>query len=635
MMRLFIILKFILLLSPIGICGDLIFPSSLIPDTLLKDANAIIRNMECELKISSDNKATYSIKKAVTILNKNGDDHGTFYAFYDNQRNLNGISIKIYDGLGKLIERVKQDDIQDYSVISGFSLYEDNRIVIYEPIVKSYPYTVVTEVVINYKGYIQFPKWMPQQSSDLSVEKASFILKMPKGNQVSWRQRKIDIEPHISTDEKYKIVQWDLEILPAFDRIVFQPPFDELTPNVTVAPNYFTYDGHKGNLNSWNGFGEWIHNLLIERDNLNDETKIKMKSLVSDSKDTVEMIRRIYQYVQGHTRYVSIQYGIGGFQPFDAQVVDEVGYGDCKALTNYTYALLQSVGINSVYSVVKAGRNVESIITDFPSQQFNHVILFVPLSNDTIWLECTNQNMPFGYLGKFTSNRKALAITNTGGSFVNTRSYIDIPGITSSDGTFEIDANGNGHATLNILYSGLNYDDVSSFIHEDKQSQEKWLYDNYYIPSVEIENFDIENNPSLSPSVEISFNLKLEKYAGKSGKRLFIPLNKLDPLKSTIPNNLNRKVDIYIRNTYVESDSIVFQLPQGFSIEHLPKDVNIDNEYGSYSSLVIVSSNTATYIRKLIINDGKYPASGYPELYKFYKSIVKSDKAKIILVASE
>ena len=163
MKQYFLSINLFLLLSVAGFGGELIFPSYLIPDTLLKDANAVVRNMECVLTIHSDNNASYSIRKSVTIMNEKGDDHGTFYAFYDNQRKLSGISIKIYNAFGKLIEKVKPDDIKDYSAVSGFSLYEDSRLMIYEPVINSYPYTVVTEVLLNYKGYIQFPIWHPQR----------------------------------------------------------------------------------------------------------------------------------------------------------------------------------------------------------------------------------------------------------------------------------------------------------------------------------------------------------------------------------------------------------------------------------------------------------------------------------------
>ena len=162
MKRVWATFNLIFILS-IALCGEeLVYPSFLIPDTLQKDANAVCRNMECKLTIQSDNSAEYSMIKVVTVLNKNGDNHGAFYEFYDDHRKISGISIKIYDAHGRLIEKVKSSDIKDFSAVLGFSLYEDDRVRVYEPVIKNYPYTVVMEVKFNYNGYLQFPRWQPQ-----------------------------------------------------------------------------------------------------------------------------------------------------------------------------------------------------------------------------------------------------------------------------------------------------------------------------------------------------------------------------------------------------------------------------------------------------------------------------------------
>ena len=51
------------------------------------------------------------------------------------------------------------------------------------------------------------------------------------------------------------------------------------------------------------------------------------------------------------------------------------------------------------------------------------MILAVPYDNEIIFLECTNQINPFGYLGTFTSDRNALMLKPEGAEIVRTTRY--------------------------------------------------------------------------------------------------------------------------------------------------------------------------------------------------------------------
>jgi hypothetical protein len=82
------------------------------------------------------------------------------------------------------------------------------------------------------------------------------------------------------------------------------------------------------------------------------QARARFIDLVKGFDDPVEKVRTLYNYMQQRTRYVSIQVGIGGWQPFLASVVDEKGYGDCKALAHYMKSILDAVGIRSVYTLV-------------------------------------------------------------------------------------------------------------------------------------------------------------------------------------------------------------------------------------------------------------------------------------------
>lgn len=80
-----------------------------------------------------------------------------------------------------------------------------------------------------------------------------------------------------------------------------------------------------------------------------------------------------------------------------AKDVDRLGYGDCKALTNYTRALPQVVGVPSYYTIIYGDRQRRDLHQDFVSMQGNHAILAVPVKDQIYWLECTSQVHPFGF----------------------------------------------------------------------------------------------------------------------------------------------------------------------------------------------------------------------------------------------
>ncbi|NOX46128.1 MAG: DUF3857 and transglutaminase domain-containing protein [Chlorobi bacterium] len=615
--------------------AEIRYPVSDIPDTLLKDANAIVRYSGEILKINSESGAISYKKKVLTVMNKHGKKYADFFAFYDKNRKVRDIKISIFDKYGQLIERVKQSEIMDYSAVSGFSIYEDDRMKYYAPQLKTYPFTIVTEYVVNYSGYLAFPVWLPQFADDIAVEKASYQIIAQNGIEVRYLQQNFDIPVTIGKDGTFTTYDWELTNLCAFEFEGFAPSSRKILPIVYTAPSSFSYGGIGGSLISWKSFGEWVNKLLEGRDELTEGTAATVRDLVKGTNDTIEKIKRVYEYVQGKTRYVSIQVGIGGYQPFEASVVDQCGYGDCKALTNYTRALLKAANIPSNYVLVKAGRDGQDILTDFPSQQFNHVILAVPLQNDTVWLECTSQDIPFGYLGNFTNDRHVLMITDEGGKLVMTPDCPQAMNRKECWANVEIAEGGAGGAHIRSRYSGLMYDEVSGMINDDDLEQKKWIHKNLDVSDFDIETFSTFEKKDRVPEAGFELQLHFRKYASIVGKRMMVPLNLLDKEKSIPENNEERVNDIYLKRSFVVFDSVVFTLPSCYGIEYLPGKVSLDSPYGQYVSEAIEQNGKVIYTRLLKVKKGIYPKTQYPEFIEFYRQIVKNDKAQLVLKKKE
>ena len=366
-----------------AIAGEGEYAISKIPPALLKNANVVKRSEEERFELKNPGEAYYTHKYVLTILNENGDKYAGLLEVYDKFFEIRSIEGTLYDASGKEIKKLKNRDIQDQSAVGDGSLMEDNRAKIHNFYCKIYPYTVEYKVEFKYNGTMFYPTWFPRENEFFSVQESSFVFICADNYDFRYKASHYEGEPVVQHEKEKKIYTWTVKDLPAIIKQPFSPYFSQLTTLILFGPTEFELQGYKGNMKSWQDFGKFTYALKVGRDELTPEVKQSVHQLTDDVIDPKEKIRKLYEYLQKNTRYVSVQLGIGGWQPFDAKNVAAKGYGDCKALSNYMYSLLKEAGIPSFYTLIRSGQYAKEIETDFPSSQFNHAILCVPLAKDT------------------------------------------------------------------------------------------------------------------------------------------------------------------------------------------------------------------------------------------------------------
>lgn len=612
-----------------------------IAPNLLRQAHAVIRINELNWEVISKSEGRLRAKKIITILDEKGEEeYGEHYISYDKFTKISNISGVLYDASGKVVRKLKGSDISDFGYGMSGDEITDSRIkkLDFGKKAYSYPYTIEYSYETRDRNLMFYPRWAPVRDTETSTELATFSIKTPPGFQFRYKAYHGASEPQKQNDkEGNDLYTWKVENYAATGlKDPYPLPGLENTPVVLVAPLEFELQEYKGNFNSWEDLSRFYYTLNAGRDILPSSIQEEIKTLIKPAKTDREKILLIYKWMQGRSRYVSIQLGIGGWQTIDAATVSAKGYGDCKALTNFTLAALRVADIPVYAALINAGQD-EVIKADFPSSQFNHVIACAIAGKDTIWLECTSQTKTANFMGTFTGGRPALLVMPKGGQLVMTPDYIADKNRRVSKTVIQLDKNGDAKILANTSYSGLRQELRNELIHGlNADGQKKWLMSQLNLPSLELEAFRLNEESGEEPSVQEQLNINVRNCAARSGSRLFVKPYLLSK-SVNLPDITERVNQFYLppsEYSFTDIDTVTYTIPEGFKLESTLPVADVTSKFGSLKCHTSYEQGKMVSIRKIKLTGGTYPAVDYQEWIAFLRKIRKADRAQVVFIES-
>lgn len=598
--------------------------------------NAVYWEDKATYRIFSRSKATYTVMQAVTILNSQAADLAKLTVGYDRLCRVTEIRAAVYDASGHLIRKIRNNEIRDVSAFDGYSLFSDNRLKAVDLSFSEYPYTIEYEYEVEYRFILNIPGFILLPGEGFSSLYAEYNLIYPKELKPRFLTRGIESDPVVvPVDPKTESTSWKFQNIRPVIIESLGPPASEVIPTIHAAPTHFEVDGYEGTMEDWASFGKWVNSINKGRNTLPPETKEKVRALTAQLSDPKEKVKALYRFMQNRTRYVSIQLGIGGWQPFPASVVDENGYGDCKALSNYMVSLLEAIDIKAHYVLIQADQSNRKFNPLFPGSQFNHAVVCVPLSTDTVWLECTSQTNPFGYMGSLTGNRKALAITDDGAVIVNTPAYGPDQNRLVRSANVSLDEKGNGVAHVETVYSGMQSETKGLNFVPDRNAdaQKKWIMRTTDIPSFHLNSFRIALDGDRLPVAKVEMDLQLRQSMVVNGKRFFLTPNLMNRSSFTPKKVEQRKSAVVLTFGHSDFDTIRYTLPENIYSEHIPEPVKLSSRFGEYESSCMLEDGKIIYRRKLVVRNGEYPPEAYNELVDFLKGVNRADNMKLVFLS--
>mgnify|MGYP006191120873 FL=1 len=610
---------------------DLKLSSLLIPKELTENANSVVRKQKIEINILSQKLMQINKSKIITVLNSKGLNNIDAIEYYDESTKVKTIEATIYSALGTELKKIRRKDFKDQSVADGFSVYNDNRMVYLDYTPTEYPFTIVYTSEVETSNTAFIPTWYPIDDYYESIQESSITVKYVSDLGFKFKERNFT-DDKIKKTEQNQLISYQVENYPAKKNEELSPSFIKNNPSVLFALDYFNLEGYQGSAKNWNEFSSWVYNsLLKDTESLPEATIAKIKALVGTEQDPIKKAKIVYRFVQEKTRYVSVQMGIGGWKPMLAADVDRLGYGDCKALSNYTRVLLKSVGVDAYYTIIYGGNNKQNILDDFVAMQGNHAILSIPYNNSYISLECTSQTSPFGFNGNFTDDRYALVVKPDGGEIVKTTDYNDSKSKQIIKAFCKINDNGDLVAKLNYKSNGVQYEQRNQVESKSKENQELYYKEMLkWLNTLKINSIVIKNDKEAIEFIE-DLDISVPAYASISNGLMF-NLNIFNRT-SFVPQRYRTRLNSFEINTgFFDEDEVEIEIPKGYVVEAKPDDIVISDKFGTYKmEIKSLSDNKLLYKRSYLLNKGSYQKEEYEKFRSFSEKVSRTDNSKIIL----
>ncbi len=627
MRSLILILSFFIVLAHICAAGAVAGTSS-------ENADAVVVLDELEFHIKNINSAVLNIHRKVEVLREKGKEFGRFSVTENRYAKCKKISARILDLDGKELKELKKDDILKANVSPGNTIYDDNKYQLVEFAWPKLPYILEYEYEVEFNTVFMWPDWFPQE--DVPVEKSVYRLMLDEPVNYYTHQRGIEISPDVMKKGKKQTLTWTLENLEPRLKEDWMPPEDRHQKYLLFTPAEFQLDGYKGYSDTWAHFGEWDRRLANGRYQLTPELLNTVRELTADCLTDHEKIGKLYSFLQNYTRYVSISLGIGGWQPNSAESVCVNKYGDCKDLTTFMVAMANSAGIPAYPALVKT-RDKGVLFHDFPSNQFNHVIAFVPLPDDTMWLECTADYLAAGDLPPDDEGCFVLVINEKNGEIMRTPAKSAEKNTVSSSITGDLTSDGELQFTGQVKFTGNNAFSRRAGLLTDERKDLRQIFSTgflaKYLSSPSLQRCDFENlKDNFDLPLICDFDGTVRKYAVSSARRIFFnPALLHRETASDLPAEEEREFAVNYYFPYSTIDTVRINLPPGYDLEAAPEPLELSTPFGKYRTSYEIRENQLTFVREEAIYNKQIQPEDYAAYRSFMKAVIKNDKANFVL----
>lgn len=531
------------------------------------------RYYDCRIEA---NHFTLTGKVKLTIYNKVGEDYRYVALSESNLIKLKDVKIRVVDSGGNTIYEKNQNDMTKYCGYDGTSLYSDICHYQIELRANQFPYSIEYEYTNEFKSLFfwsgkDFQFYIP-------VDTIEYNLETYPGFTYQYKIYGGDIDYAVRTKDGRRVETFSAAAVPALENIDYLPSGARLPLSIEFAADAFEMEGFRMSNLSWDGIGDWYNKIAESQYDFNYQ-----------SSASAEPVLDAYNSVIDNVRYVAIQIGLGGWQPYKAELTRERGFGDCKDMATLLISELQNNGI-AAYPVLVLTKDEGLIDVDFPDTRFNHVITLAIDGTDSVWMDATCNSCPLGELPFNDEDIDVLLVTPQGGVITRTpasssydnRQIRNTSIFIRSDLLCELEvtrtAYGNFGLYLRSRFDGVDKEDIKNYLERllPGESNKYKLID-----------YEVDNLEDIEKPITVRAKYHSKKKIDKLGPNYYVDpflFNKTGGIETLDLTDREYPIKISYPIAYIDTISVSWDSSLSFSQFKLPQADSVIGDFGYFKT---------------------------------------------------
>jgi transglutaminase-like putative cysteine protease/Tfp pilus assembly protein PilF len=443
---------------------------------------------------------------------------------------------------------------------------------------------------------------------ELPRVESRYVLIAPRDKKLYFNQPRLpalERKDQISGDEA--IYSFRATATPKIDSEPGMPGFSEVAAYVHVS----TYQ-------KWDDVATWYQGLIKGQLDASPQIRDAVREATRGITDERAKIRAIYELVVTKTRYVGLEFGIHGYQPYRTPQVFARKFGDCKDKASLLVVMLKEAGIAATMVLARTRHGGDLDAQPASLAPFDHAIAYIPKYD---WfLDGTAEFSGSDELPAQDQDIHVLVVNEH--KLVRTPVPPALHNTVVTDWRVALDPSGDAHVEERLRISGEAAHEWRNHYQSPGERNDKYskAWNDKY-PGARLDKLEMAVEDREKP-VEVRAALDVPHWARPEGGGLVMPIlgREADMLRNYARLS-SRRHDLILGYPWRQEDRIVLTLPRGFAVKRAPETRTVESPMGRFTLTVEPKGATVVVTSTLQVDRHRISEKDYPEFRELCRKI--------------